>query len=203
VANTSWIGGFKLSTESSVAAGVRRIEAITGDGLDAYYKGKLALLDQISEKLNHPADLLKQLDQLIASQLKLSQQLETMEQHRLTRVKEELAQKIIEKNGTNILIQKLSGVQPAAAKDIAFQFKQICPSLFLVLVSEFEDKPGITVMISDDLIQKHQWSAGSLVREWGKLIKGGGGGQPFFAQAGGTDTSGMDDVLSAANGLIN
>lgn len=198
VANTSSIGGFKILAESSVAAGVRRVEAITSEKLEAYFREKVELLDAIAAKLDHPADLLRQLDQIMAERADLSKKMEQYEQIRIESLQQELKGKMTSANGVHHLVERINDLSPASAKDLAFRMKQITTSIYLVLVHQHEGKPGITVMLSDDIVSNKQLNAGNLVREWGKLIKGGGGGQPFFAQAGGSDVSGMEAVVQEA-----
>jgi alanyl-tRNA synthetase len=203
VANTGEISGFKVLAESSVAAGVRRIEAITGDKLTAYYQTKIELLDTIAQRLDHPADLLKHLDQLLLNNSKLNDRIKVYESEKFEEIKQYLSARVTAKDGINVIIERISALNPARIKDLAFQLRQSFDSLFLVLASDFENKPGITIIISDNLVKERGWQAGLMVRDWGKAIKGGGGGQAFFAQAGGVDVGGLDDVLQMAHNFLN
>jgi len=203
VANTSDISGFKILSESSVAAGVRRVEAITGDKLTAYYESKIAQLNLIAEKMGQPADLLKHLDILLEQNEILAAKVSQYDADRLRDIKKDLLDRIEKREDVNVLIHKIENIDPASVKDLAFQLKTSVQSLFMVLASEIDGKPGITIMISDNLVAERGWNAGNLVREWGKEIKGGGGGQPFFAQAGGKDVSGLDKVVQKARQFLN
>mgnify|MGYP002630460878 CR=1 FL=1 len=202
VANTSDISGFKILSESSVAAGVRRVEAITGDRLTAFYESKIAQLDLIAEKMGQPADLLKHLDSLLEQNEILAAKVGQYEAERLRDIKKDLLERVEKQNDVNVLIHKIENIDPSAVKDLAFQLKTSVQSIFMVLASEIDGKPGITIMVSDNLVKEKGWNAGNLVREWGKEIKGGGGGQPFFAQAGGKDASGLDKVLELAREFL-
>lgn len=201
VTNTSSIGRFKIIAESSVAAGVRRIEAITGQATEDFFNQRLALLGEIESILGYPKDTLKQVNQLLKDHKANEKKLEQLEQQQLVGLKNELKKQIVASNGVNVLIQQVTAGSPAGLKDILFQLRNEVENLFAVLVADFNGKPSISIMISDELVKEKDWNAGELIREWAKAVKGGGGGQPFFAQAGGSDVSGLGKVLEFAKQL--
>ena len=113
-----------------------------------------------------------------------------------------LKEKFTEKNGMKVLIDQVD-LDANAIKDICFQLKSEIPNAFILLASVQGGKPNISVALSDSLVNEKKWNAGQLVREWAKAIKGGGGGQPFFATAGGSDVNGIQEVLNTANSFVN
>ncbi|MBO6515900.1 MAG: alanine--tRNA ligase [Bacteroidia bacterium] len=202
VSNTGHIGRFKLVSESSVAAGVRRIEAITGDAAEAYFDERLALLSKVEEALNHPKDVLKQVVQLVTEHKEAAKRVEQLEKLQLSLLKNELREKVQYTNGVNVLVEQVDISNAAGAKDILFQLRNEVEDLFAVLVADINGKPSISIMIADNLVKEKEWNAGQLIREWAKAVKGGGGGQPFFAQAGGADVSGLPTVIETASSFV-
>lgn len=190
VRSTSEIGQFKIISEGSVAAGVRRIEAITSDKADAYYAERLDQYEKISALLNKPVDLAAAVEDLIAKKNSLSKEIEKLQRAQLVTVKEDVKKKIESIGDVNYgsAILDLDG---GLIKDLCFQLKGEVENLVLVVGGKSDGKATISIMISDELAKTRGWHAGNLVRESAKLIGGGGGGQPFFATAGGKDASGL------------
>jgi len=203
VSNTAQIGSFKIVHEGAVAAGVRRIEAITGAKADAYIKEKLSLIDQISAEMGNQQDLLKAVQTLQKENAELRLKLASFENAQLGNIKEELLKSMKSSNGVNSIVQIIQVGNTGQAKDLAFQLKEEVENLFCVLLANIDNKPSISIMISDNLINEKGYNAGNLIREWAKEVKGGGGGQPFFAQAGGTDVSGLPMVKKLAEAFIS
>jgi alanyl-tRNA synthetase len=203
VSNTAQIGGFKITSESSVAAGVRRIEAITSEALQEYMSEKLSVLGQVEDLLGNPKDPAATIEKLLQDHKSLRKQIEAFEKEKAGQLKENLLKGVTSVHGINVILEKVEVSNAGQLKDLAFQLKNEVDNLFLVLAANAGGKPNITIMISDDLIQQKGWKAGDLVRSWAKHIKGGGGGQPFFAQAGGKDLSGLDAVIKEAKEFLN
>lgn len=201
VSNTSRLGIFKITSESSVAAGVRRIEAVTA--LEAFkLLHKLQNeRDEISEMLNQPRDVKEAIQKLIADQSELQKTVDQLNTEKLAVVKEQLLTGMVPANGMNIIISKLSLPDADSAKSLCFQLKNAVKDLYCVLAYESAGKPGIAVMISDELVAAKGLDAAAIVRDLGKEIQGGGGGQKFFATAGGKDISGLDRVVQKAKQL--
>lgn len=202
VANTAEIGSLKIVAESSVAAGVRRIEAITADKAQQYVEERLTQVEQIHDLLGGPKDLIQAVEQLLADQKDLRAKISAFEDKAAQQVKLQLKQAAAGDDFTRIIeIVELSNA--AQAKDLCFQLKNEYPSLFCVLIADIGGKPSISIMISDDLVETKELNAGQLVREWAKHVRGGGGGQAFFAQAGGSDVSGLAKVKQVAEEFID
>ena len=106
-------------------------------------------------------------------------------------------------NGVNSIVEIINASTAAQAKDLAFQLKEEIENLFCVLLADIDGKPSISIMVSDSLVKEKGYNAGALIREWSKEVKGGGGGQPFFAQAGGADVSGLKKVKELALNFVN
>ena len=199
---TGNIGYFKIITESAVAAGVRRIEAITGIGAENYINQQSQLIDQLKELLKNPKDIGKSIESLLDENSKLKKEIEKSVLEKSAGLKNELAKKAQNINGVNFIAEKVALPNADAVKNLAYQLKDIVSDLFLVLAADFEGKPNITVMISENLVKDKGLNAGNIVRELAKEIQGGGGGQPFFATAGGKDVGGLDKVLEKAKSFI-
>ncbi|AYL94644.1 alanine--tRNA ligase [Mucilaginibacter celer] len=199
---TGQIGFFKIIAESAVAAGVRRIEAITGVAAEKYIVTQNALLNQLKELLKNPKDLSKSIESLLDENAKLKKEIEKSILEKSAGLKNELAQKAEVIGDINFIAQKVALPNADAVKNLAYQLKDIVSNLFLVLVADFDGKPSITVMIAENLVKEKGLHAGNIVKELAKEVKGGGGGQPFYATAGGSDVSGLDNVLVKARSFV-
>jgi len=200
---TGQIGFFKIIAESAVAAGVRRIEAITGIGAETYVSAQSKLVQQLRELLKNPKDISKSVESLLEENNRLKKEIERSILEKSSGLKNELAQKADSINGINFIAQKVQLPNADAIKNLAYQLKDIVDNLFLVLAADIDGKPSLTVMIAENLVKEKNLNAGNIVRELAKEIKGGGGGQPFFATAGGSDLSGLDKVLEKAKDFIS
>lgn len=202
VPSTGSIGFFKIISESAVAAGVRRIEAVTGKASELLMSEQGNALHEIKELLRNPKDILVAIQSLLDENNKLKKELEKSVQEKAALLKSELMAKVEWVDGINLIAEKIDLSNPDAIKSIAYSLKDKLPSLFLVLGYISGDKPGLTVMISEDLVQEKSFNASNIVRELAKEIKGGGGGQPFYATAGGKDVMGLDHALDKAKMII-
>lgn len=202
VSNTAQIGSFKIVHEGAVAAGVRRIEAITGPKADAFIKDKLSLIEQIGAELGNQQDLVKAIQNLQKENADLKAKVEGFEAGQLGDVKRTLLQSMQTQNGVNSIVEIIKVSNAGQAKDLAFQLKEEVDNLFCVLLADIDGKPSISIMINDNLVKEKGWNAGQLIREWAREVKGGGGGQPFFAQAGGADPSGLPKVKELAEEFL-
>jgi alanyl-tRNA synthetase len=199
---TGNIGQFKIISESSIAAGVRRIEAITADEAESYIDANLQILNQVKALFNNPKDLLKMVEGTIEEKNRLSKQIERIQLEQAGNVKKELVEGAEKKHGITEIIEKVNMPNADALKKIAFELKQQINDLFMVLAVDIQGKPQIAIMISEDLITRFDLNAGNIVRELAKEIKGGGGGQPFFATAGGKDLGGLAAVVTKARQMV-
>ncbi len=200
---TGQIGFFKIVSESAVAAGVRRIEAITGIAAELYINEQSKLVNQLKELLKNPKDIGKSIESLIDENARLKKEIEKAVLEKSSGLKNELAEKAEVINGINFIAQKVQLPNADAIKNLAYQLKDIVPNLFTVLAADIDGKPSLTVMIAENLVKEKNLNAGAIVRELAKEIKGGGGGQPFFATAGGSDVSGLDKALEKAKSFIS
>ena len=185
VTSTGQIGNFKIVSESSVAAGVRRIEAITAEEADRYFVEQEKLVSQVKELLKHPKDVIKTIDLLIKERSDLQKQIETYQAEKAGLLKQKLIKSVKEKQGINVVLERVEIESADSLKKISFELRNEINTLVLVLVANINEKPIISIMFSENLISEKGLHAGQWVKELSKLIKGGGGGQPFYATAGG------------------
>jgi len=202
VGATGQIGYFKIVSESAVAAGVRRIEAITALKAEEYINNQSRLLTEIKELLKNPKDLTKSLETLLEENNKLKKEIEKSVLEKATTLKERLKEKAKIVNGVKFIAQEIDLPSPDAIKNLAYQLKDIFDNLFLVLASNIDGKPNLTVMISENLVQERGLDAGKIIRELAKEINGGGGGQPFYATAGGKNPEGLKIALEKAESYL-
>jgi alanyl-tRNA synthetase len=200
---TGQIGFFKIIAESAVAAGVRRIEAITGIAAENFINAQSKLVQQLKELLKNPKDISKSVESLVEENARLKKEIEKSVLEKSSGLKNELAQKVENINGINFIAETVELPNADAIKNLAYQLKDVVSDLFLVLAAVIDGKPSVTVMIAENLVKDKGLNAGTIVRELAKEIKGGGGGQPFFATAGGSDVSGLDKALEKAKTFIS
>lgn len=195
---TGEIGQFVIISEGSISAGIRRIEAITAVKAEVFLRNKAKTTKEIAAILNNPADLKGAVEALQQKVSALSNQIEAFKKEAASGLKKELLVQVIHGNGINILVSKLPVDDAGIIKDLAFQLKGEVENLFLVFAAEIEGKASVHVMISDQLVKEKGLHAGNIVRELAKLVDGGGGGQPFYASAGGKNPDGIPAVLALA-----
>jgi alanyl-tRNA synthetase len=199
---TGQIGYFKITAESSVAAGVRRIEAITADETENFVNRNIKELLGLKEALKAPKEPLKALNELIEEKSRLLKQIEGFYVRQGQDVKAQLLNKIETADGINYIIDKVEIASADALKQVAFELTAKVENLFMVLAANVDDKPQITVMISDNLVADKKLNANNIVRDLAKEIQGGGGGQPFYATAGGKNIRGLDKVVEKARMMV-
>ena len=202
VPNTGRIGYLKITAESAVGAGVRRIEAVTGLGAEAYVDQQLDLLAQVRETLGNPQHLVSSLEKQNEEIAALRKQIEQFEQQSINQQKEQLVGQVKELNGVNFLAAQVQAGSAEALKTLAFNLRQAVPNLVAVLGAEVDGKPQLAVMLDDEIAKAGKLNASTLVRELAKEIQGGGGGQPFFATAGGKNAAGLAAAIAQAEGLV-
>ena len=202
VSSTGKIGLLKIISESSVAAGVRRIEAVTADGAEAFINNELALLHEVKSILKNPKDILASTMNLVEEKHALEKKLEVVYQQQANILKDELAKKVINSSGLSLIIEKVSVPTAESLKNIAYALRNQFDDLLLILAADVEGKPQVTVMVGAKLEVMKKFHAGNMVKELAKEIDGGGGGQPFFATAGGKNMNGLDAVLEKARNLV-
>ncbi len=199
VPSTGCIGLFKIVGETSVAAGIRRIEAVTARNAEQWLKEQLDELQQVRALFKNPKRLVQQVEAVLEENRKLRKEVEQLQAARATALKGELRQQAVQVNGYHLLVARVPLDDGNALKTLAHQLeKELAPAV-IVLGAVVKGKPQLLVLISRDLTEQYPaLHAGQLVRELAAFIKGGGGGQPFLATAGGKDVSGLDQALEAA-----
>lgn len=200
---TGQLGLFRILSESSVAAGVRRIEAITGEAAEKYMRTELGLLEEIKRMLKNPKDVIASLKNLAEEKHVLEKKLEVLHGERANQIRIELTQKAVKDNGHTVIIEKVSVPNADVLKNIAYALRNQFDDLLLVLAADVDSKPQVTVMIGEKLMETKKFHAGNMVKELAREIDGGGGGQPFFATAGGKNLNGLNGVLEKAKKMIN
>lgn len=197
VKNTAEIWHFKIVSEGAVAAGIRRIEAITSDAVKAHFASYENTLNEVKIALKNPQDILKAVHSMQEENAKLAKQIEALVKDKVKNLKESLISEIQEINGIRFLAKQVD-LNPEGAKDLAYELGNLGNNVFLVLATADEEKPMLTCYISKELVADKNLNAGQVVRELGKFIQGGGGGQPFFATAGGKNVAGIQEALEKA-----
>ena len=201
--STGRIGMFKIVSESSVAAGIRRIEALTGKTCEEAYYALEDSMRQIKALFNNAKDLQGVIAKYIEEHDAMKKDIEAFRAQAVERMAKTLVEKASVVNGVNV-IKAVIPFEPSAAKDLVFKIREAMPeNLLCVIGSTANEKPMLSVMLSDDMVSSHDLNAGKMVREAARLIQGGGGGQPHYAQAGGKNLDGIsaavDKVIELAN----
>ena len=199
---TGQIGSFIITSESAISAGVRRIEAITDERADEFVKKHLDELAEVKVMFNNTQNLKKSVEDLLAQNGKLQKQIEEFERRAASEIKQELKTKVQVINGVNVIAEVINLDSAQAVKDLAFQLKAEVTDLFLVLGSVIGGKPSISVMIAEKLVADKGLNAGTIVREAAKEMQGGGGGQAFYATAGGKDPNGIAAAVEKAKSFV-
>jgi alanyl-tRNA synthetase len=203
VKSTGHIGFFKIISESSVAAGIRRVEALTGKAAEEAIYDVEDTLETIKGMFNNTKDLQKAIQKSIDENAGLKKQVEQFNAQLVQQMCDRLVANAQEENGVKV-IKAVVPFDGANAKDLVFKIRERIPEhLACVIGSNANGKPMLSVMFSDDMVKEHSLNAGQIVREAAKLIKGGGGGQPYFAQAGGKDLDGLNAAVEKAVSLFN
>ncbi|MGB3946360.1 MAG: alanine--tRNA ligase [Bacteroidia bacterium] len=200
---TGQIGLFKVSSESAVAAGVRRIEAITSVKAEAFVNEQIALVQEVKALLKNPKDVVKGLQSVLDQNAELQKQVEQMLREKAKTIKTNLLTKQQTINGINFIAEHIELDSADAIKNLSFDLRNQVDNLFMVLGAEVNGKPSLSVIISDNLVKDKNLNAGTIVRELGKEIQGGGGGAAFYATAGGTNAQGLLKALEKAKSYLN
>ena len=201
--STGRIGFFKIISESSVAAGVRRIEALTGKRCEETIYLLEDTVRDLKAIFNNAKDLRGVVEKYIQEHDVMKKQMENFRQQTVARLANSLIEGAQTVNGVKV-VKAVLPVEPASAKDIVFKVRAAIPEkLLCVLGSTYENKPLLSIMLSDDMVKDYELNAGKIIREAAKLIKGGGGGQPHYAQAGGKDVEGVTAAVDKAIELAN
>ena len=201
VGNTSDIWHFKIISEGAVASGIRRIEAITSEAAKEFLKAQTEAFSEIKALLKNVQDPVKAVVNLQEENAELKKQLENLLREKAKNLKGDLKNEIKNINGVNFLSKKVD-LDAAGIKDLSFQLGDETDNLFVIFGTEQDGKALLSCYISKDLVKEKNLNAGTIVRELGKYIQGGGGGQPFFATAGGKNPAGLNDALQKAEEFL-
>ena len=202
VQQTSEIGLFKIQSEGAVAAGIRRIEAITNAAVEDYFNEQEKQLKAVNELLRNPKDITKAVDDLLTKNNALQKQVESLKKAQAKVVKSEL-KSTIENKGDYSLLTAAVELDAASVKDILFQLKGEVAHLVAIIGSTEDDKCAVSVFVDDALVGTKNWNAGNIVKAVAAHIQGGGGGQAFFATAGGKNPAGIPTAIAAAKAMLD
>ncbi|WP_247237468.1 alanine--tRNA ligase [Telluribacter sp. SYSU D00476] len=202
IPSTGEIGLFKFTTEGSVSAGVRRVEAITGEKALELMRQQEETLNRLKDLLKAPKDLVKAVESLQEERNALQKRIEALENEKVQALKEQLTGKVQTRDGYSLLVERVEVPHVDALKQLSYELRQQVDNLVAVLGTELNGKPQLSVYIAEELVKEKQLNAGQIVKELAKEIRGGGGGQPFFATAGGSNPEGLDQALEKARGLF-
>lgn len=197
VKNTADIWHFKIISEGAVAAGIRRIEAITGDAVKNFYQNQENTLSEIKETLKNPQDILKSVASLQDDNAKLKKQVEQLLKEKVSALKTELEKDFQEVNGVNFLAKQVD-LSMASTKELASVLGSSKADSFVFLASIEDGLPNIHCYIAKELVASKSLNANAVIKELGKYIEGNGGGQPFFASGKGKNANGIADALAKA-----
>lgn len=197
VKNTAEIWHFKIISEGAVAAGIRRMEAITGDAVKNFYVNQENTLAEIKETLKNPQDILKSVTSLQDDNAKLKKQIEQLLKEKVGALKSELEKDFQEINGVNFLAKQVD-LSMASTKELASALGSSKPDSFVFLASVEDGQPNIHCYISKELVASKSLNANAVIKELGKYIEGNGGGQPFFASGKGKNSGGIAEALNKA-----
>ncbi len=194
VKNTSEIWNFKIISEGAVAAGIRRIEAITGEAVKQFYQNQETILAEIKETLKNPQDTLKAVVSLQDENAKFKKQIEQLLKEKIDGLKNNLVSEFQEINGIHFLAKQVD-LSMSSTRDLAQAIGSSKPNSFVFLASIEDNAPNIHCYISKEVVAEKGLNAGNVIRELGKHIEGNGGGQPFFASGKGKNVNGIKDAL--------
>jgi len=199
---TGQIGYFKITSESAVAAGIRRIEAVTALKSEEFFDNQTATLNEVKALLKNNKDVVKSLSNLIEENNDLQKQLQYLLKEKAQTIKQSLLLKVENKNGINVIIEKITFDSAEEIKNILFEIRNQIENCVCILGAEVKGKPSISVIIDDNLVKDKNLNAGNIIRDLAIEINGGGGGQPFYAQAGGSKLEGLSSAIEKAKSLF-
>ena len=191
---TGNIGLLRIVSESAIAAGIRRIEAVTAEGAEELLYARQDILEDIQEMCGNPTDITKAIHNCLEENTQLKKQVEDFKQQSIVNLYNDLKQKSENINGINYF-EAILPIDSDAMKDIAYKFRGEFKDLCFVGANEQAGKVMLTIMLSDTLVEKG-FDAGKIIREAAKFIKGDGGGQKFYATAGGKDSNGISEAMA-------
>jgi len=203
VSSTGQIGLLKIVSESAVAAGVRRIEAITSDNAISYFENQAAQLNKIAELLKHPKDITQRVESLLSENSSLQYRIDELINEKAQSIKNDLLKNIKSMNGMNVIISQVSLQDADAIKNISFEMKNQVDNLFFLCGAEIDGKAHLSLILSENIVTEKNLNATNIIRDLSKEIQGGGGGQAFYATAGGKNPKGLKTALDKGLALLS
>jgi len=203
VGNTGELGFFKITTETAVGAGIRRIEAVSGKAAEDLVEKEFGRTKQIQTLLKNPKDLNKSIENLVAENNELKKQLEKADARQLSSLQKELLEKTEKIAGINVIAQIVDTSNADALKKICFALKTELKNYAVVLAANIDGKPAVAIMFDENISSSKNLDASKIIKEHiAPLIKGGGGGQKTLATAGGQDASKLNEVIEKVKSLL-
>ncbi|MDQ6476954.1 alanine--tRNA ligase [Dyadobacter sp. LHD-138] len=202
IPSTGEIGVFKFISEGSVSAGVRRVEAVTGEKALELMRQQEDTLNQLKDLLKGPKDIIKAVESLLEERTQLQKRIEVLENEKIQQLKLQLLDQVKSHQSFNLIIQRVDVPSADSLKQLSYELRDQVENLIAVFGAEIAGKPQISVFIAENVVQNAGLNAGAIVKDLAKEIRGGGGGQPFFATAGGSDASGLEKALEKAKTLF-
>jgi len=202
IPSTGEIGVFKFISEGSVSAGVRRVEAVTGEKALEIMRQQEDTLNQLKDLLKGPKDVVKAVENLLEERTLLQKKIEALENEKIQQLKTQLLGKVKSYQSFNLVVEKVNVPGADSLKQLSYELREQVENLIAVFGAEIGGKPQISVFIAENVVQSAGLNAGNVVKDLAKEIRGGGGGQPFFATAGGSDASGLDKALEKAREMF-
>ena len=198
---TGQIGLFKIVSESAIAAGVRRIEAITGQKAEEFYHNQNELLNELKALLKNTTDPLKAAKNLLDENSELKSVIEKATAEKVNTIYQQLSEQYKQYEDFRLITAKVN-LDPNAVRDLTFKLMHGNNDLMVIIGSYFDNKPLLTVSVAEQLVKSKGFNASTIIKELAKEIKGGGGGQPHYATAGGKDVAGLENALAKAGSLV-
>lgn len=202
VTSTGKIGCMKIISESAVAAGIRRIEAITAEKAEDYVNERVSAIENISALIKSQGDIVENIEKIIAENSSLRKSIEKMQVIAASSMLNDLVEKAQKTGDIRIITGRMDGNSPDLIRNVAWQAKNSLENSILIIGSEFEGKANLTVLVSDNLVKDKNINAIAIIKEIASEIRGGGGGQPFLATAGGKYPEGIEDALRKAEDYL-
>ena len=199
---TGQIGLFKIVSEGAVAAGVRRIEALTAASAEAYYQAALSKLNDLKEILKQPRDLVEKVNSLLEENTALHAKLASFMNEKAGALKKQLQEQAVVINGIRVIASKIDLPSADAIKDISFELRSKYDDLVFFVATLIDGKPFLSLAVSDALVSERKLNASAIIRELAKEVNGGGGGQPFYATAGGKKAEGLDAAILKLKSIL-
>jgi alanyl-tRNA synthetase len=201
---TGEIGCFKIFSEASVAAGIRRIEAVTAEKAEEMIESQFAVLKELQQMFKNPKNIKGNIQNVIEENVVMSKELTAVRHNLMNVVIRDMEDDAEEVNGVKIMAKQVEPILAPVLKDFAFKLRKMHGNdMVAILGANVKGKPQLSIILSDNLVKERNINASEIVREAAKYMQGGGGGQPFFATAGGKNLAGLDDAIKAARSIVS